>query len=49
MNIRLVIALVSMFAAAACGVREGSQVEAPVVRPDQILDFSFFKTIGTTM
>jgi mono/diheme cytochrome c family protein len=41
MKIRLVVAIVSMFTAAACGVREASQVEPPVIRPDQILDFSF--------
>jgi mono/diheme cytochrome c family protein len=29
-----------MFAATACGVRETSQVDSPVVRPDQILDFN---------
>ena len=40
MSIRPVIAVVSMFAATACGVRETSQVDSPVVRPDQILDFN---------
>jgi cytochrome c oxidase cbb3-type subunit III len=39
MSYRLGVAVVSMLVASACGIREASPVDSPVVRPDKILDF----------
>jgi mono/diheme cytochrome c family protein len=40
MNLRYVMAAVSMLALGACDIPQAAHVESPVTRPDQILDFS---------